>query len=459
MRLLRPGALPALIALVLAGAASSAMSHALDSVKVSNTAGPVKSGVALQASHRYRLVVTGTVSDWCTTSSCPAGDATKTAQPNVGVDGVWCYAKWRCPTPEAWQQLQVNGQGILDFTHQTADDVPYSPGHSYTFELTGVSGKLTLDSSDALGSSSDNSGSFNVTITDLGGAGGGGASAPASTGPVPSPTRAEQLQLLLAQLGYYNGPLDGKLGPATIAALKRAQHELGLPADGKCDDDTCLTKLERALRSEEPAADSGVRDLQENLARLGYYNGPIDGKDGPLLQAALKRFQAQAGVTADGKCDDDACQKKVEQALGTGATPAQQSIVDLQEGLKRLGLYNGPVDGKDGPQLQAALKRFQAGTGQPADQACDDACRAALTKSLALDDPELSPGASPVTSKTVENLQADLHALGLYKGPLDGKPDASVTAAIKAFQQSAGLRPDGNCGLQCQLALVKALGH
>ena len=98
-----------------------------------------------------------------------------------GVDAVWCYAAWRCPTKEAWQQLNVNGKGILDFVGLTSDKVPYSAGHSYTFEFGGVSGPLTLGSSDALdGSTGDNSGAFKVTITDLGGSGGGEDAGPTS---------------------------------------------------------------------------------------------------------------------------------------------------------------------------------------------------------------------------------------------------------------------------------------
>ena len=40
-----------------------------------------------------------------------------------------------------------------------------------------------------------------------------------------------RLQRLLAQRGYDPGPIDGKLGAATRAAVKKAQMELGLPAD------------------------------------------------------------------------------------------------------------------------------------------------------------------------------------------------------------------------------------
>ena len=167
------------LALVLGGTASARGLRAADSITVSNTVSTaVSSGIALDPTHRYRLVATGTVSDWCTTSSCPAGNADQTAQPNVGVDALYCYAKWRCPTPELWRQLQVNSMGI-DQLAKMDGKIAYSGGHSYTIEFTGVSGKLSFVAADAVGSAGDNSGSFKVQLTDLGASG-----ASSSTGKV-----------------------------------------------------------------------------------------------------------------------------------------------------------------------------------------------------------------------------------------------------------------------------------
>src|SRR5262249_46637082 len=158
---------------------------------------PVKAQTALQAGHRYRLVVTGTVSDWCPTT------ATKQAECNggpfalgKGVDAVWCYAARRCPAKEAWHQLHGNGKAIPGIAGVTPDQVPYNGGHSYTFEFSGVSGALMLGAADALaGSIGDNSGAFKVTISDLGGSGGGGD----ENGPVSAATK--RLQQNLAKLG------------------------------------------------------------------------------------------------------------------------------------------------------------------------------------------------------------------------------------------------------------------
>jgi hypothetical protein len=209
---------------VLAAALGAAPAHAaqtwaLETVRVSNTAPtPVTTRVALDAGHRHRLTVSGTISDLCTTTSCPKGDPAKVAQANVGVDGVWRDAKWRCPTPEPWQQLVVNGKGILDFTGLKPEDTPNSAGHRYSFEFEGVSGPLSLGCWDALaGSGAGNSGAFTVTITDLGPS---GAEPPASAA-------TRKLQSDLAKLGFFTGPQDGRLDARTTDAIRRFQLDAG----------------------------------------------------------------------------------------------------------------------------------------------------------------------------------------------------------------------------------------
>jgi hypothetical protein len=121
---------------------------------------------ALVASHKYRLDVQGTVSYWCT-SSDPSSCfwPSVPSHPNVelaGVDALYCYATWRCPTPELWRPFQVNGQGLDQLAGQEGQ-IPYNGGHTYSVTLTGISGPLSF--ADV---ASTPTGSFTVTITDLG---------------------------------------------------------------------------------------------------------------------------------------------------------------------------------------------------------------------------------------------------------------------------------------------------
>ena len=43
-----------------------------------------------------------------------------------------------------------------------------------------------------------------------------------------------------------------------------------------------------------------VRQLQTKLKRWGYYSGAVDGIFGPMTREAVRSYQAQRGLTADG---------------------------------------------------------------------------------------------------------------------------------------------------------------
>jgi murein DD-endopeptidase MepM/ murein hydrolase activator NlpD len=77
--------------------------------------------------------------------------------------------------------------------------------------------------------------------------------------------------------------VDGIAGPATRRVLGRR----GWPRYGA-----------RVMRSGARGWD--VAGLQFELARHGFPGGPVDGGFGPRTDAALRRFQAWAGLPADG---------------------------------------------------------------------------------------------------------------------------------------------------------------
>jgi hypothetical protein len=51
--------------------------------------------------------------------------------------------------------------------------------------------------------------------------------------PVQPSAAVETLQRQLGQLNYYEGPVDGLMGPQTIAAIKDLQRQAGLPQTGQ----------------------------------------------------------------------------------------------------------------------------------------------------------------------------------------------------------------------------------
>jgi hypothetical protein len=100
----------------------------------------------------------------------------------------------------------------------------------------------------------------------------------------------------------------------------------------------------------------GGAKLQVILSALGYEVGTIDGVLGARTIAALKEFQKNTDLTANGKLDDDtrsalraAFRNEVEDLQGA----------ELQFVLNEVGYNVGAVDGVVGSKTISALKKFQ----------------------------------------------------------------------------------------------------
>jgi peptidoglycan hydrolase-like protein with peptidoglycan-binding domain len=124
---------------------------------------------------------------------------------------------------------------------------------------------------------------------------------PASASP-----RAAALQVALYEKGFYTGTVDGVVGPVTRDAVRRFQARRGLAVDGIAGP---RTRQAFGWRGRPglgarviSAGDRGwdVAALQFMLAEHGFPSGGFDGRLGPRGDAALRRFQAWAGLGSDG---------------------------------------------------------------------------------------------------------------------------------------------------------------
>jgi murein DD-endopeptidase MepM/ murein hydrolase activator NlpD len=123
--------------------------------------------------------------------------------------------------------------------------------------------------------------------------------------------------------------------------------------------------------------------------------------------------------------------------LAVAAAPAQAGpvaeVAAVQSALRSLGLYEGAVDGREGPQTAAAVRAFQRRNGLAADGVPGPRTRAALDRRI--------PGRLDVAA-----LQFRLALRGFPSGPIDGRYGDRTRAAVQGFQRHSGLAVDGIAG-------------
>ncbi len=202
----------------------------------------------------------------------------------------------RGATVRALQQALVDG-GWADlvcdgvYGPKTEAAVKYYQQHN-GLQATGRAGSNTLTK--LLGSA-------NVDLNKDG----GNSPSQGSTGP-----SVYKIQERLKALGYPVGPLDGKFGKKTAAAVRTFQALNGLPVDGKVG-----PKTEAVLFSSDAKAyyktvtysklrrgDSGaaVKKLQQALAAEGLYTAEITGYFNYATFTAVCDFQNIHGLKVDG---------------------------------------------------------------------------------------------------------------------------------------------------------------
>ena len=116
-----------------------------------------------------------------------------------------------------------------------------------------------------------------------------------------------------------------------------------------------------------------VVDIQTRLAALGYFLGRegADGFFGPHTESAIRAFQQQRLLFADGIVEDNTWMELVEAGYQPGdrllylRVPYMRGddVLYLQRRLDELGFDCGPVDGIFSPLLEVAVTEFQRNAG------------------------------------------------------------------------------------------------
>ena len=295
------------------------------------------------------------------------------------------------------------------------------------------------------------------------------------------------LQTRLKELGYYTGSVDGMFSTGTQAAVIAFQSANGLSADGIAGRATqdklySTSAVAKSISATTTAADysllkngsygTDVRKLQVRLTELGYYNGGADGVYGTATEEAVKAFQRNNGLSADGQAGSatqtrlySASAKSASKPVTTPDPNQTRTLIVGMEGndvyaaqarLIELGYLNGVADGVFGTETQAAVVAFQNRNNLTADGRIGPATLKKLNGSA-----KAAAGASATATPSstdslvltvgssgeyVYNLQARLYELGYYNGRIDGRFGENTAAAVLSFQAYNGLSADGVAG-------------
>lgn len=123
-----------------------------------------------------------------------------------------------------------------------------------------------------------------------------------------------------------------------------------------------------------------IADIQRELARRGFYDGPADGLTGPRTEAAIRAFEQAARLKVTGE-PTDALLAQIRRAPATASAavpdatgsvrppadvPGSNRILAVQKTLAKLGYGPIKMDGKPGAETRLAIQRFERDRNLPA---------------------------------------------------------------------------------------------
>lgn len=172
---------------------------------------------------------------------------------------------------------------------------------------------------------------------------------------------AATLTILINALFMQSGP-----HPAPIFANKPPAYAIPVPADSLL--------LPRGTPGEQPAVASGppssqtIGDIQSELAKRGFYSGTVDGIYGPATDAAIRDFEAAAGLRPSAQPNDvllETLRNAQVKAKASASDPiaallsGNRQVIAVQRALTDFGYGQIKPDGVIGPETETAIRSFE----------------------------------------------------------------------------------------------------
>lgn len=298
------------------------------------------------------------------------------------------------------------------------------------------------------------------------------------------------LQLRLEDLSYFTGEADGNYGPETQAAVRRFQEDntaRGLEVTGDADISTQILAASakyRTLRYNSSGED--VKDLQIRLSALGYYTGKISGDYLEGTQNGISNFQKNNGLEKTGVADpltqealyaftaiarydvpsptptpfsDDSwfLVDETESNVPMPELPVMfekelkrdskgEAVKKLQERMKLLGYFDGPISGNYQDKTIKAVQRIQTQNGMKATGRTDEATWNLIFNDRGLVMPDQTPKPAPTPEQSPFAITVDVEnqIVSVYTRDEEGNYTIPVRQMLCSTGKTGTLSPKGD---------------
>jgi peptidoglycan hydrolase-like protein with peptidoglycan-binding domain len=190
------------------------------------------------------------------------------------------------------------------------------------------------------------------------------------SGKHPAPMRA------IAAISQVSGETTGSTTESTTGSLVTMPRPR--PAEISAVSPAPATPAEPAAR----AASDVITEIQKELARKGFYDGAVDGRHGPRMEAAIQHFAQAAGLKTAMPPDENLLAVVVQSRVKAKAdarkppphgprhadpapapaaspAPAAARVVAVQRALAEFGYGQIKTTGVFDPATKAAVEKFE----------------------------------------------------------------------------------------------------
>ncbi|MDY6072646.1 MAG: peptidoglycan-binding protein [Eubacteriales bacterium] len=229
------------------------------------------------------------------------------------------------------------------------------------------------------------------------------------------------IQEKLITLGYLQSGASGNYLDQTKKAILIFQKDCGLEPTGVADELTLKKLAETRFREIKPGETSrAVMELQTKLIDMGFLKTKATGLYKNQTIEAIKKFQSDNNLEATGIADV-ATQEAIYSCIKNNEEKDVISVTDgreysskdeqfkrtltrasegddvklVQNRLKELGFFDGPISGYYMNQTIAAVKRFQYFNGLEQDGVCNESTWNSLLNDSGVVDINSTPAPSP----------------------------------------------------------------